>query len=105
MQADEFLLNAATTLKSRGKDYDSSQNRIEERSMKKTIEAFNSITGNELNEEDGWLILLLLKQTRQYSSTNYHHDSAIDSVGYAALLAECLSTNKPKGLIDNGNNQ
>jgi len=95
MKADTFLLNAASTLKNRGKDYDSSQDVKEERSMKRTIEAFNAITGNELNEEDGWLLMLLLKQVRQYSSTAYHPDSAVDSIGYAALLAECLSTNKP----------
>ncbi|HQR82927.1 MAG TPA: hypothetical protein PK283_08475 [Thiotrichales bacterium] len=31
-----------------------------------------------------------LKQVRQWSTEKYHHDSALDSVAYAALLAESL---------------
>jgi len=101
MKAYEFLEAARLTMQERGKDYDkknwdSGDEELEERSMKKTINAFNSITGKELSESDGWLIMLLLKQTRQYQTNKYHHDSALDSVAYASLLAESLSENKNK---------
>lgn len=58
--------------------------------MGKIIVAFNAITGRDLTEQEGWLIMLLLKQVRQWSTEQYHHDSALDSVAYAALLAESL---------------
>lgn len=83
-----FLAKAATTMTERGKEYDKPTG---ERSMARTVEAFNAITGQSLSESDGWLFMLILKQTRQWSTPNYHADSAIDSVAYAALLAESLA--------------
>ena len=87
MKAYEFLNEASKVMDERGQTYDSDGG---ERSMAETIEAFNAITGNTLSEADGWLIMLLLKQVRQWQSLGYHHDSALDSVGYSALLAESL---------------
>lgn len=89
--ASNFLLVANNTMKQRGETYDKSTEGECERSMGKTVEAFNAITGKDLKESDGWLLMLLLKQTRQQSSDKYHHDSALDSVAYSALLAESLS--------------
>ena len=88
MKATEFLKTAKLTIKERGKTYDSESS---ERSMGKTIIAFNAITGKELTESEGWLMLSLLKQVRQWSKCSYHEDSALDSVAYSALLAESLS--------------
>jgi len=85
--APDFLTQALDTMNERGKTYDSKEG---ERSMEKTIIAFNAITGNKLLEEEGWLLMLLLKQVRQWSSDKPHEDSALDSVAYAALLAESL---------------
>ena len=85
--AKTFLQRALITMEERAKTYDSEEG---ERSMGKTIAAFNAITGRDLTEQEGWLIMLLLKQVRQWSTEQYHHDSALDSVAYAALLAESL---------------
>ena len=82
-----FLEEAAGLLSERGKEYDSPTG---EKSAGKTAQAFNAITGKDLSESEVWLILLLLKQVRQWSQPGYHEDSAKDSVSYAALLAESL---------------
>jgi len=88
MEASNFLSLAKETMDERGKTYDNSQ---KERSMASTVVAFNAITKHGLSEADGWLLMLLLKQVRQWSQLEYHGDSALDSVAYSALLAEALS--------------
>ena len=92
MQATDFLSKALTLLEERGKDYDQPQG---ERSMGKTVQAFNAITGHTLKESEGWLLLQLLKDVRQWSNPNsYHADSAEDCISYAALKAEALVEGK-----------
>ena len=92
VQATDFLSKALTLLEERGKDYDQPQG---ERSMGKTIQAFNAITGHTLKESEGWLLLQLLKDVRQWSNPNsYHADSAEDCISYAALKAEALVEGK-----------
>jgi len=88
IEAKEFLEDAVAVMVERGKTYDNPQG---ERSMEKTVTAFNAITGKQLNEADGWLLMLLLKQVRQHQKNGFHLDSAQDSVAYAALLAEAES--------------
>lgn len=89
--AESFLNQAASTMQQRGKDYDQPTG---ERSMGRTVTAFNAITGHSLTEQDGWEFMLILKQVRQWSTPKYHEDSAVDSVAYAALLAEALAAAK-----------
>ena len=92
VQATDFLSKALTLLEERGKDYDQPQG---ERSMGKTVQAFNAITGHTLKESEGWLLLQLLKDVRQWSNPNsYHADSAEDCISYAALKAEALIEGK-----------
>ena len=92
MQATGFLSKALALLEERGKDYDQPQG---ERSMGKTVQAFNAITGHTLKESEGWLLLQLLKDVRQWSNPNsYHADSAEDCISYAALKAEALIEGK-----------
>ena len=86
--ASDFLTTAFNVMEERGKTYDNSD---KERSMSATVKAFNAITKRDLTESEGWLFMLLLKQVRQFSNEKYHEDSALDSVAYAALLAESLS--------------
>ena len=62
-----------------------------ERSMGKTVIAFNAITGQSLTEAEGWLLLQLLKDARQWSRKEYHADSAEDGVTFSALKAEALA--------------
>lgn len=87
--AQDYLNEAHGIMQSRGKEYDSNGEQ-QERSMKKVIDIFNILTEYELNESDGWLLMVILKQVRQSSSNYFHKDSAIDSVAYSALLAEAL---------------
>ena len=88
MEATKFLTDAAKVMKERGKNYDKTN---KERSMAATVKAFNAITGNEMTESEGWLLMNILKQVRQFSQQEYHEDSALDGVAYSALLAESLS--------------
>ena len=90
--AYDFLEEASGLLKQRGKDYDTDETEPSggERSMGKTVEMFNICTGNELTEAEGWLLLQILKDVRQWTKQEYHEDSAIDCISYAALKAEAL---------------
>lgn len=87
MKSTEFLQSAIDTQAERGKQYDSPEG---ERSMGRTVQAFNAITGRDLTEAEGWLLLQVLKDVRQWSAKGYHHDSALDGVAYASLKAEAL---------------
>jgi hypothetical protein len=88
MKATDFLRNGADLLEERGKQYDQPGG---ERSMGKTVRAFNAITGRDLTEPEGWLLLQVLKDVRQWQNPDkYHADSAEDCVSYAALKAEAL---------------
>ena len=89
MKSNEFLQAAIDVQKERGTQYDKPSG---ERSMGATVAAFNCITGNNLKEQDGWMLLGLLKIVRQSQNPeNYHHDSALDFVAYASLYAEAAS--------------
>lgn len=69
----------------RGKQYDAREG---ERSMARTVEAFNAITGHRLTEADGFLLLQVLKDVRDRQRDEPHRDSLLDGVAYAALKAE-----------------
>jgi len=85
--APAMLHKAALIMEERGKVYDADDG---ERSMGKTIVAFNAITGRDLKESEGWLLLQLLKDVRQWSTPEYHQDSAEDCIAYSALKGEAL---------------
>lgn len=85
--APEMLHKAAAIMESRGKQYDQPEG---ERSMGKCVSAFNIITGKDLKESEGWLLLQILKDVRQWQNPTYHQDSADDCVAYAALKGEAL---------------
>lgn len=85
MHAIEILNKAADHQRDRATTYDSPQG---ERSMGKAVEAFNAITGRNLTEPEGWLLLQVLKDVRLFTRPGYHADSAEDCVAYAALKAE-----------------
>ena len=89
--ATEFLANAEDLMHERGKQYDSEDG---ERSMDKAVGAFNCITGKRLTESEGWLLLQLLKDVRQWQRKGYHADSAEDCIAYAALKAEALANGR-----------
>lgn len=88
MKAQDYLRKGAELLEQRGKDYDKPEG---ERSMGKCVRAFNAITGRDLSESEGWLLLQVLKDVRQWqNSGRFHADSAEDCISYAALKAEAL---------------
>lgn len=89
--AVDFLATPIAVMEERGKTYDSPEG---ERSMGKTVGAFNTITGHELSESEGWLLLQILKDVRQWQGEVYHEDSAVDCVAYSALKAEALAAGK-----------
>jgi hypothetical protein len=86
--AATFLELAAGLMHERGKTYDQPGG---ERSMERTVRAFNTITGREMTEAEGWLFMQILKDVRQWQNPKFHKDSAEDCIAYAALKAEALS--------------
>ena len=85
--APDLLMKAADLLAERSKEYDTEEG---ERSMGKAVASFNAITGRDLTEAEGWLLLQQLKDVRQWQNDGYHADSAEDCISYAALKAEAL---------------
>lgn len=84
-----YLQAAIDVQVERGKQYDSPDG---ERSMGRTVQAFNAITGRDLTEAEGWLLLQVLKDVRQWQNpAKFHEDSALDCVAYASLKAEALA--------------
>lgn len=99
MKAPELLKRAASLLEERAKQYDQAEG---ERSMGKAIEAFNVITGRQLREDEGWLLLQVLKDVRLYTNPDkYHRDSAEDCIAYAALKAESWGEKEARQLLEN----
>lgn len=94
MKSTDFLQAAIDVQVERDKQYDQPTG---ERSMGRTVVAFNAVTGRDLTEAEGWLLLQLLKDVRQWQNPDqYHHDSALDSVAYASLKAEALHAGRSK---------
>lgn len=88
MNATDILNKAARHMTDRAATYDKPEG---ERSMGRAVEAFNAITGRDLSEAEGWLLLQVLKSVRLFTRPGYHADSAEDGVAYAALVAEAKS--------------
>ncbi len=89
--AYDFLKESSDILTERGVEYDTSNDPSGgERSMGKTVNVFNIITGKDLTEAEGWLLVQLLKDVRQWTKQEFHEDSALDCISYAALKAEAL---------------
>jgi hypothetical protein len=83
--APELLQRSAELLAERGKQYDQPGG---ERSMARTVAAFNVITDRDLTESEGWLLLQLLKDVRDRRREKPHRDSLEDGITYSALKAE-----------------
>ena len=84
MKALDFLNSANLHMNDRAATYDAPEG---ERSMGATVVAFNAITGHELNEEQGWMFMSILKKVRSQQG-EYKQDSYEDDVAYAALAGE-----------------
>lgn len=66
-----------------------------ERSMQRTVDAFNIITGRDLTASEGWLLLQILKDVRDRQRSLPHTDSLEDCIAYAALKAEARLMEAP----------
>lgn len=109
--------NSLTLLASRGEVYDRQGG---ERSMLRTMLAFNIITGkmsdemlNKLvkemdtmvttapmmDEAEGWLFMQILKDVRQWTTKTFQRDSGEDCVAYALLKTASLHAKERR--IDN----
>lgn len=84
-----LLTEAAQTVDQRGKDYDPAKG--QERSMARIVEAFNTVTGADLTEAQGWYFMELVKAVRFFTNeATPHRDSLIDGIAYAGLRAEAV---------------
>ena len=82
-----ILTQAGDEMANRAETYDKPEG---ERSMAKTVAAFNVITGHELTEQQGWQFMELLKIVRS-NQGGYRADSFIDGAAYAALAGEAAA--------------
>ena len=83
--APALLDAAAKHMRDRAATYDKPEG---ERSMATTVEAFNAVTGRDLRESEGWLLMNLLKLVRSEQRGMPHQDSVEDAVAYSALYGE-----------------
>ena len=65
-----------------------------ERSMGRTIAAFNTLTGHALTETNGWLLLAILKLARA-TAGKFQPDDLKDCAAYVALALECQLQDQP----------
>ena len=93
MKATTILEKAAQHMRDRAATYDKPEG---ERSMGKTVAAFNAITGRDLTTAEGWLMLAVLKQVRAFHNPAVPHvDSLEDGPAYLALMAEEMLSGEP----------
>lgn len=85
MKAHDILKRAGQHMLDRARTYDKPDG---ERSMARTVAAFNALTGHSISEADGWTLMMLLKHVRLTQRAFFHEDSAEDLAAYAALLGE-----------------
>ena len=79
------LLQAAQHhMEERARTYDAPAG---ERSMAKTVAAFNALTGKTLSETEGWTFMAILKIARANQGA-FRADNYEDLVSYAALAGE-----------------
>ena len=92
IKARTICQSAINTMRERGKTYDK-DDKQEERSMGKTVAAFNALTGHNLTEEQGWLFMVALKMARAQQG-QYKDDNYLDGTAYFALAGEAASAER-----------
>lgn len=88
--AAEILEAGAIHMKDRAATYDTPSG---ERSISKTVSAFNSITGHNITPEQGWLFMTLLKIVRSQQG-DFKMDNYEDGAAYFALMGEQASEDR-----------
>lgn len=82
--APTILLLAAAHIGARAATRDLPQG---ERSMARTVAAFNALTGHTLSERDGWMFMAQLKAARALAGA-HNPDDYQDGAAYFALAGE-----------------
>lgn len=85
MKAPDILKAAAGHMEDRAASRDVGA----ERSMARTVAAFNALTGHELTERDGWMFMVALKAARACTTPAGLRDDYEDGAAYFALAGEC----------------
>ncbi|WHB31218.1 hypothetical protein [Xanthomonas phage NEB7] len=86
--ASDILRQSAQTIDDRAVERDQPGG---ERSMARTVAAFNALSGHALTERDGWLFMTVLKQARAFATLAGKLDDYVDLAAYAALAGECVA--------------
>lgn len=94
MKANEILETASGVLKERAVQRDCIE--TGERSMASTVKTFNSLTGHNLTEADGWQFMIILKLVRGKQGLP-RADDYVDLSSYGALLGECKLAGEENG--------
>jgi hypothetical protein len=95
MKAVDILTKAADLIHARAIQRDKPDG---EKSMARTVAAFNAIYGTDLSEVQGWHFMELLKMVRSAAGI-YIADDYEDKVSYAALAAEAASPSITGGTV------
>ncbi|HKY46184.1 MAG TPA: DUF6378 domain-containing protein [Pyrinomonadaceae bacterium] len=85
LSAPDILKNAAQHMENRAATRDQAGG---ERSMARTVDAFNAITGHEVSERDGWLFMAVLKAARACTTPTGIADDYEDGAAYFGLAGE-----------------
>lgn len=85
--AVEILTEGAHCIGDRASERDTES----ERSMARTVKAFNAMFNKDLTETEGWQFMELLKMSRSVGG-KFREDDFVDGAAYAALAGECAAT-------------
>ena len=85
--APDFLTAAKGHMDDRAVTHDAPQG---ERSMAKTVAAFNALNGTEMTEVQGWQFMVLLKLARS-TQGEFNSDNFEDGCAYVALAGEAAA--------------
>lgn len=88
MTANELLNQAVSEMADRAVTYDNSEG---ERSIPKTVEMFNTLTGHNLTYTQGWLFMTCLKMVRCQQGS-HKQDNFVDGAAYMALAGESAAS-------------
>lgn len=87
--AQQILSAAIGHVDSRAAARDQSEG---ERSMARTVAAFNALTGHQMSERDGWMFMVALKAARACTTPSGLTDDYEDGAAYFSLAGEAAST-------------
>jgi len=84
MKSIDILKNAMAHQQERAQRYDAPQG---ERSIRRTVLMFNTLTGHKLSDVDGWQFMEILKMVRTRQG-EFRADNFEDAAAYASLAGE-----------------